>query len=114
MEKIIETKWQIDKEHGKGFKLEKTPSFFNEIELSGFKQKVQSYIESSEYRTNAELYFFGLENGFLPKHTKSVLDDFDRTELIVEIVSLDSKPAKSYYLGDMSRRVGISLKTMKV
>jgi three-Cys-motif partner protein len=114
LEKIIETKWQIDKDFGKGFILEKTPSLFSEIELSGYKQKVQAYIESSEYRTNTELYLFGLENGFLPKHTKRILDTFDKTELIVDIISLDGKLAKSYYLGDMSRRVGISLKTKQV
>jgi three-Cys-motif partner protein len=109
-EKIIETKWQIDKEHGKGFAQEKTQSFFSEIELSGYKQKVQAFIESSDYRTNGELYFFGLENGFLPKHTKSVLDAFTNSGLNIEIVSLDGKPAKGYYLGDMNRRIGISLK----
>ena len=106
-EKIIEMKWKIDKDSGKGFKLEKTQSSFNEIELSGYRQKLQAFIESSRYRTNEELYFFGLENGFLPKHTKSVLDSFTENGLIVEIVSLDGKPAKSYYLGDKKRRVGI-------
>ncbi|HQU36391.1 MAG TPA: three-Cys-motif partner protein TcmP [Anaerolineales bacterium] len=110
-EKIIETKWKIDKDHGKGFKLEKTQSFFSEIELSGYEQKVQAFIESSRYRTNNELYFFGLENGFLPKHTKSVLDTFIKKELKVEIVSLDGKPAKNYYLGDRKRRVGIGFKS---
>jgi len=110
-EKIIEAKWKIDRDHGKGFTLEKTQSFFSEIELSGYKQKVQAFIESSDYRTNAELYFFGLENGFLPKHTKSVLDTFAKTGLTVEIVSLDGKQAKNYYLGDTSRRVGIRLKS---
>ncbi|MDD2922013.1 MAG: three-Cys-motif partner protein TcmP [Anaerolineales bacterium] len=109
-EKIIEAKWQIDKDHGKGFTLEKTPSLFSEIELSGYKQKVQVFVESAEYRTNEELYNFGLENGFLPKHTKSVLDNIDNVKIAVEVVSLDGKPAKGYYyLGDMKRRVGIRL-----
>ena len=110
-EKIIETKWKIDKDHGKGFKLEKTQSFFSEIELSGYEQKVQAFTESSGYRTNDELYSFGLENGFLPKHTKSVLDSFVEKGLTVEIISLDGKPAKNYYLGDRKRRVGIGLKS---
>ena len=108
-EKIIEMKWKIDKNSGKGFKLEKAQSLFNEIELSGYRQKVQAFIESSHYRTNEELYFFGLENGFLPKHTKSVLNSFVENGLSVEIVSLDGKPAKSYYLGNKKRRVGIRL-----
>lgn len=108
-ETIIDTKWKIDKEHGKGFTLEKTPSFFSELELSGYKQKVQAFIESSEYRTNHELYYFGLENGFLPKHTKSILDDFKKAGVEIEIVSLDGKTAKGYYLSDMKRRVGVRL-----
>lgn len=108
-EKIIETKWQIDKDHGKGFTLQKTPSLFSEIELSGYTQKVQAFLESSEYRTNEELYYFGLENGFLPKHTKSVLDKIINSDIKIEISSLDGKPAKGYYLGDMKRRVGIRL-----
>lgn len=106
-EKIIEMKWKIDKDRGRGFKLAKTQSFFSEIELSGYKQKVQAFIESSRFRTNDELFVFGLENGFLPKHTKSVLDSFVKNGISIEIVSLDGKSAKSYYLGDMKRRVGI-------
>lgn len=108
-EKIIEAKWQIDKDRGKGFTLQKTPSLFSEIELSGYTQKVQAFLESSASRTNEDLYYFGLRNGFLPKHTKSVLDNLINSGLKIEISSLDDKQAKGYYLGDMKRRVRIRL-----
>ena len=76
-EAMLAAKWDMDKEHGKGFKLEQAPSLFSEIELSGYPKKLQTFIENSDYRTNSELYLFGLENDFLPKHTKSVLDKYN-------------------------------------
>ena len=55
-----------------------------------------------------DLLDFGLENNFLPKHTKAVLDELKKTHKI-EINSLDSKPALSYYLGDEKRLVNIKI-----
>jgi three-Cys-motif partner protein len=105
-EKMVGTKWELDKEHGKGFTLEKTLTFFSEIELSEYPQKLWAYIKSEDFRTNEELFLFGLENGFLPKHTKSVLDSWKNSGQNIEVVGLDGKPVRGYYIDNLKRRVG--------
>lgn len=108
-EKIVEAKWNMDKEHGKGFTIEKTMTFFNEMELSQYPQKLWAYIESAEYRTNEELFVYGLENGFLPKHTRSVLDNWKKIHGNLEVVSLDGGLVRGYYLDNLKRRIGFRI-----
>lgn len=103
-EKMLEAKWSMDPSHGKGHSLEKTSSLFDEIELTGYHQKLSAFISSADYRTNLELYQFGLENGFLPKHTKSVLDDWKKDGVEFEVVALDNKPVRGYYIEYNSER----------
>lgn len=105
-EKIVATKWDLDKERGKGFTIEKTLNFLSEIELSEYPKKLWAYIESAEYRTNKELFLYGLENGFLPKHTKNVLDTLKKDGSNFEVVSLDDNPVRGYYIDNLKRRVG--------
>lgn len=105
-EKMVATKWDLDTEHGKGFALEKTLTFFSEIELSEYPKKLWAYIDSADYRTNSELFLYGLENGFLPKHTKSVLDNWKKDSSNFEVVALDNKPIRGYYIDNLERRVG--------
>jgi len=107
-EKVLEAKWSFDPSHGKGHTLEKTLSLFNEIELSGYPEKLWLFLGSADHRTNAELYLFGLENNFLPKHTNDVLK---KNKHKFEIVSLDSKPAAGSYIAyNSDRRVAFRLK----
>ena len=54
-----------------------------------------------------DIHQFGLENGFLPKHSKAVLDEIKES---LEIISLDSKPVAGYYIGNKNRKIGIKLK----
>jgi three-Cys-motif partner protein len=105
-EKMLEAKWKVDPIHGKGYSVEKTFSLFDEIELSGYPQKLLAFISSADYRTNSELYLFGLENGFLPKHTKEVLDKWRKpgTKFKFEVISLDNKPVRGYYIEYNSER----------
>jgi hypothetical protein len=91
---MLEAKWAVDKTHGKGFISEKTLSFLNEIEVSGYKEKLCSFIDSADYRTNKELYEFGLRNGFLPKHTNEVL----KKENKIERIALDGEPVRGNYI----------------
>jgi hypothetical protein len=83
---------------------------FSEIQLSGYPQKLKLFISSAEYRRNAEIYKFGLENGFLPKHTNEILRRWKKEE-IIEVIALDGKPVKGFYIQyDSERRVGFKLK----
>ena len=109
-EKMLEAKWSIDPDRGKGHSLEKTMSLFDEIELSGYPEKLRAFISSSDYRTNKELYLFGLDNRFLPKHTNNVLRDWKR-EGAIELVSLDGKIVRGNYIEYNSPRlVGFRIK----
>lgn len=109
--KMLDAKWSIDKKRGDGFKAgdDVAIELFNELEISGYQGKVLKYLQTTPEATNHDLGDFGLENNFLPKHTKKVLDELKKTHTIT-INSLDDKPALSYYLGDDKRFVNIQIK----
>jgi three-Cys-motif partner protein len=108
--KMLDAKWSIDKKRGDGFKIgdEVKMELFDEINISGYEQKVLNYLLNNENATNHSLLDFGLENNFLPKHTKAVLDELKK-KYTLELHSLDAKPAVSYYLGNEERLVNIKL-----
>ena len=109
-QKMLDTKWSIDKKRGDSFKIgdEVKIELFDEMKVSGYEEKILNYLVKTPTATNMDLLDFGLENNFLPKHTKAVLDELKKTHKI-EINSLDSKPALSYYLGDEKRLVNIKI-----
>jgi len=109
-QKMLETKWAMDVSRGKGYTIDKSPSFFSEIELSGYPQKLLAFINSDEHRTNIELHRFGLENGFLPQHTNDILRHWKKDNPHFEVVSLDGQPVRGFYIEyDSPRRVGFKL-----
>jgi hypothetical protein len=83
--------------------------------LSGYPQKLSASINSSDYRTNLDLFRFGLENGFLPKHTKEVLADWKSNDPNFEVVSLDLKPVRGFYIEyNSDRRVAYKIKNKDI
>jgi three-Cys-motif partner protein len=109
-EKMLETKWNLDKQRGKGHSRQQLASMFSEIELSGYPTDLRKYMQGGHQRTNAESYRFGLEHGFLPKHTNEVLRKW-KHESLLEVLSLDGKPVRGNYLSYNSQRVvGFKLK----
>lgn len=109
--KMLESKWALDKKHGAGFKQGDGHmlDMFDEISLTHYDQKVLEFLKQNSAATNEDLRNFGIENNFLPKHTKQVLDQL-RKKYEIEIISLDGKAALSYYLPDEKRLVNIKLK----
>lgn len=108
-ETMLATKWDMDENRGKGHTINKSQSF-SEIQLSGYPQKLKSFISNAEHRTNTEIYRFGLENGFLPKHTNEILREWKLIEQI-EVIALDEKPVRGFYIQyDSERRVVFKLK----
>ncbi|HEU5053728.1 MAG TPA: three-Cys-motif partner protein TcmP [Hanamia sp.] len=109
-QKMLDAKWSIDKKHGDGFKIgdELKLELFDEMKVSGYREKVFNYLKNNPIATNVSLLDFGLENNFLPKHTKAVLDEIKK-QYPLEIHSLDGQPAKGYYLGNEKRLVNIKL-----
>jgi len=109
--KMLESKWALDKKHGAGFKQGDGHmlDMFDEISLTHYDKKVLEFLKQNSAATNEDLRNFGIENNFLPKHTKQVLDELKKKHEI-EIISLDGKAALSYYLPDEKRLVNIKLK----
>ncbi len=111
-EKMLETKWQLDQAHGRGFTLGKQWDLFSVssgIEFSPYPKLLENYLRESGPVTNKDLYHFGLKHCYLPKHTKEALDYLKKAErILINITSLDGKPARGYYLThtDASKKNG--------
>lgn len=110
-EKMLEAKWRLDQEQGRGFRIDaqQSNSMFGYIETSGYIDRLLDYVTAAPYRTNTEIWQFGLEQGFLPKHTGEVLASLcDHT---IERFSLDGRPVRGYYLEYRSdRNIGYRIK----
>lgn len=108
--KMLEAKWALDEEGGRGFKLNSgngQMSMFNFSELNNFEGKILEQLAANKGLLNSELLELGLKNGHLPKHTKEVLDKHKKK---IEVVPLDNHPCKGYYIADKKRKVNIKFK----
>ncbi len=107
-EKMLEAKWNIDKDRGHGHTLEKSMSVLNDIYMGFYRDTLYSYLQNANPRTNRELYTFGLEQGFLPKHTAAILKGL-KAQNRIEIIPLDAKPVRGFYIErDPVRSIAIS------
>ena len=110
--KMLDAKWDLDEESGRGFRLGNSSqgSFFDEITAIDYTSMVKDLLKDKSGATNQNLFDFGLDNGFLPKHTKKVLDELKAMDQI-ELISLDGQEARSYYIDDNHKRqVQVKLK----
>ena len=83
-QKILEIKWQLDEEAGRGFKITskqpKQQGFFDDFFAKETKDKNAAKLESilldllSEPKTNRQIYEETLKHEFLPKHTTEIFD----------------------------------------
>ncbi len=101
--KMVESKWALDKVKGSEFRVTSIdmPDLFTEMELSNYDNKVLNFIKTN-YATNKTLTDFSYENNFLPTHTNAVLKKIKDK---IEIVPLDGRNARSFYLGNDDREV---------
>lgn len=106
--KMVEAKWRVDHRGGRGYDSNANMRLFSEEELTGYPAKLRTCLEQNPEVTNHDLFIFGLNNGFLPKHTRAVLKKWEKSGLLV-IKSLDGKPARDCYLTSKNRRVSFSL-----
>jgi three-Cys-motif partner protein len=71
-EKMLEAKWEIDTEQGKGWDYTGNQrSLFHEYKTNPLEIKLKEYLKEKE-RFNGELYVFTLRQGFLPKHANEI------------------------------------------
>jgi hypothetical protein len=85
-EKMLETKWQIDEDEGKGWSYERTLNLFAIHRTNPLEEKLISLLTTEKKFYNSEIYEFTLRNGFLPKHTVEVFNSL-QTEGKLEVLS---------------------------
>ncbi len=98
-EKMLESKWKIDTEQGKGWNYSgNQPSLFHQQKINPLSEKLEKYLKASN-RTNGEVFEFTLRQGFLPKHTTEVFIDWQNTGKL-DVILEDGKKArkKSFYI----------------
>jgi len=96
-EKMLEAKWKIDTEQGKGFKISPQMSLFSGVKFSEYPKMLEKYLAENNDITNKHIYYFGLNHGYLPKHSNEVLKGLKKNGKL-ETVPLDEKPVKGYYI----------------
>ena len=71
-EKMLETKWQIDEDEGKGLRYEKTGNLFVAFKTNPLEEILIYFIKSKSKCSNGDIYEYTLHLGFLPKHTVEI------------------------------------------
>ena len=107
-EKILETKWALDEERGRGFKLpDATGNLFEEefaLEAKNDNaRRLKSILEEAlkSPHTNNEIYEIVLRNEFLPKHANEVLRELQQNNprfSVINIATGKSARKNSFYL----------------
>ncbi len=109
-QKMLEAKWRIDKEDGRGWSMGSEATLFSMAEkranIGKLKDLLRNYI-GMEGRTNNEIRDFALSHGYLPPHVSDVLNEM-KAALVVE--ALDGKPSRGLYIADNTRSVRIKMK----
>jgi three-Cys-motif partner protein len=107
---MLQAMWKLDPHNGRGFKKQNEPMLFKASDLDDYPRKLIEYIKSKEYRTNKELWIFGLQNRCLPKDTKPILEELQRKN-VLEKISLDDKtiPKNAFYIGEAKRNIGFKI-----
>jgi len=98
-EKMLEAKWQIDEEDGRGWKYGMENNLFSEQEKSPKTDKLKTMLIDflQEQRTNSELYQFGLHLGYRPTHVTSILREFESQGNLEKTLKDGSKPRKNAF-----------------
>jgi hypothetical protein len=100
-EKMLDTKWKLDDERGKGFRLNSDQgTLFEEVEVLDYESKLENYIMEGNTKTNGDLYIFGLDNCFLPKHTNQILAEWQSSNQRFKVLKEDGTEARkgSFYI----------------
>jgi len=111
-EKMLDAKWRLDESRGKGFRsdmLTDQTNLFTGISGSNYRRLLHDFIEKNGRVSNMNIYEFGLSKGFLPKHSNEVLNQLKK-EGIVDLRSIDEKPARGNYIGNKKRKVEFTSK----
>jgi three-Cys-motif partner protein len=106
-EKILEVKWQLDDEAGRGFKMPQPRGLFDEQFAEENKnqnvEKLRNILQHclSEPKTNGEIYEITLKNEFLPKHTTEIFEKWQTSNPKFKVYDLKTNKEarkKSFYI----------------
>jgi three-Cys-motif partner protein len=104
-EKMLEAKWEIDSEAGKGWKFERSGNLFTSFKTNPLQDKLLNLLANNSYN-NKEIYSFTLHSGFLPKHMNDILSDLQEKNKISVILNNGEKARKnSFYINYESYRL---------
>lgn len=99
-EKMLESKWKIDTEEGRGWKYNGNfPSLFFEQKTNKLEELLLSFMKNNK-RSNYEIYEFTLRSGFLTKHATEVLSSLQSSN-VLEVFSFKTNEKarkKSFYI----------------
>lgn len=115
-EKMLEAKWEIDTEQGKGWDYQgNQPSLFHSQKTNLLEQKLKKFLSGNK-RYNGEIYEFTVRQKFLPKHTNEIFTDWQNENKLV-VLTAEGKPARksSFYIAynyyrDDTKKVNFNLK----
>jgi three-Cys-motif partner protein len=97
-EKMLEAKWEIDSEEGKGWKYEKTGNLFAEFKMNPLEDSLLNFLANSS-RNNKEIYNFTLHSGFLPKHANEVLSSLqEKNKITVTLTDGEKARKNAFYI----------------
>jgi three-Cys-motif partner protein len=113
-QRMLETKWEIDKENGQGwdYQTKSNDSFFGEVKATPqtnlLRRKLVPFLKTKQ--TNTAIFDFITKAGFLAKHANDVLKSLDNEKRLF----LDKKDAKArngyFYIGDEREMISIQIK----
>ena len=96
-EKILEVKWQLDEDAGRGFKIPSTQGgLFDDILAEEEKEKNVAKLESilrnllTEPKTNKQIYEKTLKQGFLPKHATEIFAKWQSKNQMFKIYDINT------------------------
>jgi len=101
-EKMLESKWQIDEEEGRGWHYNQNIDLFSCVEKHPCTEKFEVNLLAflkEQPRSNAEVYYFTLHNGYLPTHATQILVRF-QNDNIISVDNFDGSKARksSFYI----------------
>lgn len=98
-EKMLESKWEIDAEQGRGWKYNgNIPSLFLDQKTNELEVHLKTFLKSGK-KYNCDVYEFVLRLGYLPKHATEVLSNLQKNgNLQVFLVDGTAARKKSFYV----------------
>ena len=96
-EKMLETKWQIDADEGKGWSYEKTGDLFADFKTNPLEEKLITLISASNKVHNGEIYEFTLRNGFLPTHAVEIFNSMQSDGKLEVLSDIEGKVRKGAF-----------------